>query len=68
MDSKRFSKLDRWRAKFGVLAIALSCLLTAINSWGQNWILTSVLSLGALVCGIIGFFDMKRTNEKEHTS
>jgi hypothetical protein len=51
-----------------VLAIALSCLLTAINSWGQNWILTSVLGLGALVCGIIGFFDMKRTNEKEHTS
>lgn len=68
MDSKKFSKLDRWRAKYGALAIALSCLLTAINSWGQNWILTSVMGLGALVCGTIGFFDRKRTIEKEQAN
>lgn len=49
-----------WREKYGALIIALSCLLSAIASWGNNWILTGVLILGVLTCGTIGLFDMKR--------
>ncbi len=59
------SKLDKWRAKYGALAIALSCLISAINSWGDNWILTSVLLLGVLICGMISFFDIKRFKTEE---
>lgn len=65
MKRANFSKLDKWSAKYGALAIALSCLISAINSWGDNWILTSVLLLGVLVCGMISFFDVKRSKTEE---
>lgn len=59
------SKLDRWRAKYGAIVIALTCLLSLINGWGNSWILTAILGLGVLVCGTIGVFDIKLAmNEK----
>ena len=60
MEKQRSSKLDRWRDKYGALVIALACLYSGISSWGQNWILTSVLVFGTFVCGAFGFFDIKR--------
>ncbi|MGP4070335.1 hypothetical protein [Halobacillus sp. B29] len=60
MENQRLSKLDRWREEYGALVIALACLYSAISSWGQNWILTSVLVFGTFVCGTFGFFDIKR--------
>ncbi|MCM3090895.1 MULTISPECIES: hypothetical protein [unclassified Cytobacillus] len=54
------SKLEKWRAKYGAAAVAFSCLLSMINSWGNNWVLTVFFSLGVLICGAIGFFDIKR--------
>ncbi len=65
MKIANLSKLDKWRAKYGALAIALTCLISAINSWGDNWILTSVLLLGVLVCGTISYFDIKRSKMEE---
>ncbi|MEC3883056.1 hypothetical protein VKA52_04835 [Halobacillus sp. HZG1] len=60
MENQRLSKLYTWREKYGALVIALACLYSAISSWGQNWVLTSVLVFGTFVCGIFGFFDIKR--------
>ncbi|USK39629.1 hypothetical protein LIS77_03610 [Cytobacillus firmus] len=50
--------MDKWRAKYGAIVIAFSCLLSLISSWGKNWILTGVLGLGVFLCGAIGFFDI----------
>lgn len=61
MKGAYMSKIDKWREKYGAIAIAFSCLISAITSWGDHWILTSVLLLGVLVCGMIVFFDMKRS-------
>ncbi|WP_226376911.1 hypothetical protein [Oceanobacillus halotolerans] len=60
MSDEKNSKLGKWQAKYGALVIALSCLCSAIITWGNNWILTSVLGLGVLICGTIGIFDIKR--------
>ena len=54
------SKLDKWREKYAALVVALACLYGVIDSWGSNWILTGILSLGVLICGTIGVFDIKR--------
>ncbi|MCA1060418.1 hypothetical protein LCL96_15885 [Rossellomorea aquimaris] len=54
------SKPAKWSAKYGSLVIAISCLLTTITSWGENWILTIVLGLGVLTCGTISIFDIKK--------
>ena len=53
-------KLEKWRAKYGALIIALSCLGSVIISLGNNWVLTSILGFGVLVCGIIGILDIRR--------
>ncbi|MDF2038470.1 hypothetical protein P2R12_16040 [Cytobacillus oceanisediminis] len=60
MSNDNHSKLEKWRAKYGVLVIALGCLFSVINSWGNNWILTGILGLSVLICGTIGIFDIKR--------
>jgi len=59
------SKFTKWREKYGVLVIALSCLLSAITSWGKSWILTGILVLGVLVFGTIGIFDIKNARAEE---
>lgn len=65
MTSKTSNRLDKWRAKYGAIVIAFTCLVTSIMTWGNNWILTGVLGVGVLVCGIIGVYDLKQaTNEK----
>ncbi|WP_260508257.1 hypothetical protein [Cytobacillus firmus] len=43
MSNENNSKLEKWRAKYGALFIALGCLFSLINSWGKNWILTGIL-------------------------
>jgi hypothetical protein len=54
------SKLEKWCAKYGAAAVAFSCLLSMISSWGNNWLLTGFLGFGVLICGAIGFYDLKR--------
>ncbi len=60
LENEQSSKLDKWRGQYGALVIAFTCLIVLITGWGNNWILTGVLGLGVLVCGTIGFFDIKR--------
>ncbi|KHF39247.1 hypothetical protein [Halalkalibacter okhensis] len=65
MSKGNSSKLEKWRAKYGAIAIALSCLSSTVVTWGNNWILTGVLALGVLTCGMIGIFDIKRAKSGE---
>lgn len=60
MENEQFSKVDKWRKKYGALIIAFTYLIVLITGWGNNLVLTGVLGLGVLVCGTIGFFDLKR--------
>lgn len=61
LSNKSSSKLEIWRARYAALAIALGCLYSVIINWGENWILTSILVLGIIICGTIGYFDIKRS-------
>ena len=65
MSNDSSSKLAKWSEKYGTIIIALSCLLSAITTWGDNWILTGILVLGVLICGTIGIFDVKRAIKKK---
>jgi hypothetical protein len=60
LSNLKTSKLEKWRAKYAALAVAIGCLYSVVVSWGDNWFMTALLSLGVLVCGTIGFFDLKR--------
>ena len=60
MENVQSSKLDKWRGKYGALVIAFTCLIVLITGRGNSWVLTGILGLGVLVCGTIGFFDLKR--------
>ncbi|WP_456279392.1 hypothetical protein [Bacillus sp. AK128] len=60
------SKLEQWRSKYAAIATAITCLCTVIMSWGNNWILTGILGLGVVVCGTMGFFDIKRSKEEKN--
>ncbi|PQD94284.1 hypothetical protein CYL18_15575 [Pradoshia eiseniae] len=60
---KKNNLLSKWKerqAKYGALLISFSCLCTVIISWGNNWVLTSILGLGVLICGSLGIFDIRR--------
>ncbi len=61
MSNGKVSKLEKWRAKYAASITALACLYSVIVRWGDNGVLTAVLGFGVLVCGTIGFFDIKRT-------
>lgn len=61
MRTENLSKLEKWRAKYGALTIALCCLCSLITSWGNNWVLTVILGLGVLICGTFGIFDISRS-------
>lgn len=60
LSNENTSKLAKWREKYAALAVAFACLYSLIDSWGKNWILTSILGLGVLFCGTMAFFDIKR--------
>ncbi|MCT2536462.1 hypothetical protein NC661_03615 [Aquibacillus koreensis] len=64
MSHNKSGRLVRWREKYGAIAVAISCICSAIVSWGNNWILTGILVLGVFFCGLIGIFDIKRANQK----
>lgn len=67
MSYKSPSKLNKWRAKYGALAVALGCLYSLVMNWGNNWVLTGILGLGVFVCGTAGIFDIRRAihNKKD---
>jgi hypothetical protein len=64
LSNKKTSKLEKWRTKYASLAVAIGCLYSVIVSWGDNWFMTALLSAGVLICGTIGFFDLKRIFKK----
>ncbi|TYR73568.1 hypothetical protein FZC79_18195 [Rossellomorea vietnamensis] len=64
MREKFHSRLNSWREKYSSFVIALVCLCSAYVSWGGNWVLTGVLVTGVLVCGSIGFHDIKRSRKQ----
>ena len=63
MQNDNLSGSEKWRAKYGALAIAVSCLISLLSSWGRNWLLTFILALGVLICGLIGIRDLKRSKK-----
>ena len=64
MDIKNSSKLEKWRKKFAAIIVAIGCLYSAIISWGDSLFMTILLMAGVLICGTIGFFDLKRAYQK----
>lgn len=65
MSNKKNSKLEKWRENYAALTVAIACLCSAIVSWGNNWFMSVLLSLGVIICGTIGFFDLKRILKKD---
>lgn len=65
MSIKKISKLEKWRENYAALAVALGCLYSAVVSWGDNWFMSALLSVGVIICGTIGFFDLKRILKKD---
>lgn len=64
MRNENTTKLARWRAKYASTIVALACLYSCIESWGDNWFFTGLLGSGVLICGTIGFFDLRRSVKK----
>ncbi|HHY71640.1 MAG TPA: hypothetical protein GX497_00125 [Bacillus bacterium] len=60
MNENKTSKLEKWRAKYASLAVAIGCLCSVVVSWGDNWFMTAFLLAGVLICGIIGVYNLKR--------
>ncbi|MFZ0477436.1 MAG: hypothetical protein WAM18_18350 [Halobacillus sp.] len=65
MGSGNTSQLDKWRGKYGAIAVAVACLFSGISSWGENWIMTCILILGTVVCGMMGFFDIRKARKEK---
>ena len=65
MSNKKNSKLEKWRENHAALAVALGCLYSVVISWGDNWFMSALLSLGVIICGTISFFDLKRILKKD---
>ena len=65
MSNKKNSKLEKWRKNYASLAVAIGCLYSVIVSRGDNWIMSALLSVGVIICGTIGFFDLKRIFKKD---
>lgn len=65
MSNKKNSKLEKWRKNYAALAVAISCLFTVVVSWGDNWFMSAWLSVGVVICGTIGFFDLKRIFKRD---
>ncbi|GGD09807.1 hypothetical protein GCM10011389_16640 [Pontibacillus salipaludis] len=60
------STSSTFREVYRALVIALSCLCTAIITWLDNWILSCILVLGALICGSIGVVGLIRMITNKH--
>ncbi|MGN7479119.1 hypothetical protein ACTHOQ_14835 [Solibacillus silvestris] len=60
MNKKEISNLKKWRENYAALIVAMSCLYSAVESWGDNWFMAALLSAGVIICGTIAFFDIKR--------
>ena len=65
MSNKRNVKLEKWRKNYAALAVAIGCLYSVVVSWGDNWFMSALLSLGVIICGAISFFDLKRILKKD---
>ena len=65
MSNKKNSKLEKWRKNYASVAVSIVCLCSLIISWGDNWFMSALLSLGVITCGMIGFFDLKRMLKKD---
>lgn len=50
-----FKSLEKYRG----FIIAVACLITAINSWGNHWVMTGILVIGVIICSLIGISDIK---------
>lgn len=64
MNNGKSHKLKKWRSKYAASITALACLYSVVVSWGDNWFFTVILALGVLICGTVGFFDIKRALNK----
>lgn len=65
MSNKKNSKLEKWRENYAALSVAIICLYSAVISWGDNWFMSALLLLGVIICGAMGFYDLKRILKKD---
>ncbi|PYF08357.1 hypothetical protein [Ureibacillus chungkukjangi] len=70
MEKGKPSRLEGGRAKYAGIVVALGLLYNVVQYWGENWFWTIFFSLGALICGTIGYFDLRRAilNNKFRTN
>lgn len=61
LEEKKQSKLEKWRKKYGSLAVALGCLYSLIVTWGEGWFFTAIMILGVCICGTFAIFDLKNS-------
>lgn len=61
LEEKKQSKLEKWRTKYGSLAVALGCLYSLIVTWGEGWFFTAIMILGVFICGSFAIFDLKNS-------
>lgn len=67
LNNENSSKLEKWRAKYASLAVAIGCLYSVIVNWGENWFMTALLSAGGGICGTVAIYDLKRVfNRYKH--
>lgn len=69
MTKEKLSKLEKWREKYAALVVTIGCLYTVVDNWGENWFWTIISLAGVLICGTIGYFDLKRAyRNKKHST
>ncbi|WP_249872657.1 hypothetical protein [Oceanobacillus saliphilus] len=65
MEDNKQSKLEKWRAKYASLVVALGCLYSLIVTWGEGWFYTTIMIIGVLICGTFAAFNLKNSISKQ---
>ena len=61
MEKGKPSRLEEWRGKYAAIVVALGLLYNVVQYGGENWFWTIFFSRSTLICGMIGYFDLRRT-------
>ncbi|MEC5425851.1 hypothetical protein QGM71_20565 [Virgibacillus sp. C22-A2] len=65
MEDKKQSKLEKWRAKYASLVVALGSLYSLIVTWGEGWFFTTRMIIGVLICSTFAAFNLKDSISKQ---
>lgn len=67
MQEQKQTRLEAFREKYAALLVTLACLYTVIETWGEGWFFTILLSFGVLICGTFAFFSFKSRIKSKYT-